>query len=689
MQDTTPKAPVARVEPREMENHGVTRVDDYYWMRDDERDAPEVLAHLKAENAYTDAMMRGTEELQEELFEEMKGRLKQDDSSVPYLSRGYWNYSRYEEGKEYPIYCRKKGSLEAEEAILIDANQRAEGHSYYSLGDLDVSESGDLIAYTEDTLSRRIYTIRFKNLATGEDLPDVIEGTTGGVSWAANDTHVFYTRRDEKTLRSYQVWRHKIGTPAADDALVFQEDDETFSVYAYLSRSRDYVIVASSSTLTDEARFVDAREPEGALSVFLPRETGHEYSVEHARGRFYVRTNKDALNFKLMSAPNGTTPDTSTWSEVVAHRDDVYLNRFVVFEDHLVVQERVDGMTTMRIDPWDDTEPDHTITFEDGSYYVYPSSNPDSKTTTLRFGYQSMTTPSSTYDYDMETRERTLLKQDKVLGGFDPADYVSERVIVTARDGAKVPVSIVHRKDLDRTKPAPLYQYGYGSYGASMEPYFGMSRLSLLDRGFIFAIAHIRGGQEFGRRWYDDGKLLKKMNTFNDFIDVSKHLVDTGYTSSDKLIISGGSAGGLLVGAVMNMEPQLYAAVVANVPFVDVVTTMLDETIPLTTFEYDEWGNPSDPTYFEYMLSYSPYDNVEAKDYPDVLVITGLHDSQVQYWEPAKWVAKLRARKTDDNMLLFSVDMEAGHGGASGRFKRFKETALEFAFLLKVLDMTD
>jgi oligopeptidase B len=685
MKDTTPKAPVARVEPKEMVNHGVTRVDDYYWMRDDERDDPEVLAHLEAENAYTDAVMEGTEALQKELFEEMKGRLEQDDASVPYLSRGFWYYTRFEEGKEYPIYCRKKGSMEADEQIIIDANVRAEGQSYYNLGDIDVSESGDLIAYTEDTLSRRIYTIRFKNLETGEDLPDVIEGTTGGVTWAANDTHVFYMKRDEKTLRSFQVWRHTLGTPTANDALVYQEDDETFSTYAYLSRSREYVIVASSSTLTDEARVIDVATPEATPTVFLPREVGHEYGVDHALGRFFVRTNKDALNFKLMSAPPETTADMSTWTEVVPHREDVYLSRFVTFDGHLVLHERVDGMTTLRVKPWDASKPEHTIAFDDGAYFVYPSANPDPKTTTLRFGFQSMTTPRSTYDYDMETRERTLLKQDKVLGGFDPADYVSERIMVTARDGAQVPVSLVHRKDLDRSKPAPLYQYGYGSYGASMEPYFGMSRLSLLDRGFIFAIAHIRGGQEFGRKWYDDGKMLRKMNTFNDFIDVSKHLIAKGYTAPDQLIISGGSAGGLLVGAVMNMAPELYAAVVANVPFVDVVTTMLDESIPLTTFEYDEWGNPNEKVYFDYMLSYSPYDNVEAKDYPNVLVITGLHDSQVQYWEPMKWVAKLRARKTDSNLLLFSVDMEAGHGGASGRFKRFEETALEYAFLLKVL----
>ncbi len=689
MKDTTPKAPVARVEPKEMVNHGVTRVDDYYWMRDDEREDPEILAHLEAENAYTDAAMAGTEELQKELFEEMKGRLEQNDASVPYLSRGHWYYSRFEEGKEYPIYARKKGSLEAGEQILVDANVRASGQSYYNLGDIDVSESGDLMAYTEDTLSRRIYTIRFKNLSTGEDLEDAIEGTTGGVTWAANDTDVYYMKRDEKTLRSFQVWRHRLGTPAADDALVYQEDDETFSTYAYLSRSREYMIVASSSTLTDEARVIDVKALDAEPKIFLPREVGHEYGLDHALGRFFIRTNKDALNFKLMSAPAESTVDVSTWTEVVPHRDDVYLSRFVTFDNHLVLHERVEGMTTLRVKPWDEAKPEHTIAFDDGAYFVYPSTNPDPKTTTLRLGFQSMTTPRSTYDYDMETRERKLLKQDKVLGGFDSANYVSERIMVTARDGTQVPVSLVHRKDLDRTKPAPVYQYGYGSYGASMEPYFGMSRLSLLDRGFIFAIAHIRGGQEFGRRWYDEGKMLTKMNTFTDFIDVSKHLIDTGYTTSDQLIISGGSAGGLLVGAVMNMAPELYAAVVANVPFVDVVTTMLDETIPLTTFEYDEWGNPNDKPYFDYMLSYSPYDNVEAKDYPNILVITGLHDSQVQYWEPMKWVAKLRARKTDSNMLLFSVDMDAGHGGASGRFKRFEDTALEYAFLLKVLGRAD
>lgn len=682
-------APVAKRVDKILETHGHRRVDPYFWLRDDDREEPEILAYLEAENAYTGETLAHTEALQTELFEEIKGRLEQDTSSVPVFFQGYWYYSRYEEGREYPIYARKKTSLDADEEVLLDVNVLAKEHSYYNVGDYDVSDDDKILAFSEDTLSRRVYDIRFKDLATGELLPDKIEGVAPGITWAADNKTVYYVRRDATTLRAFQVWKHILGQPASEDALVFEESDESFSVYTYRSRSREQIILHSGSTLTDEVLTLPADKPERDFQVFLPRERGHEYSVTHAGGAFYVRTNWEAKNFRFMKVDPAHTSDRSKWVEVIPHREDVYLTGVDLFAKHMVVSERVDGMSQVRVQPEGASDEGYTITFDDAAYDVYTNSNPEYDTTTLRLSYTSLTTPRSVFDYDMVAKTRELKKQDKVIGGFDPADYVSERIMAEASDGTKIPMSIVYRRDLDRSKPAPLYQYGYGSYGYSMDPYFSASRLSLLDRGFIFAIAHIRGGQEFGRRWYEDGKLLNKMNTFTDFIDCSKHLIARGYTSPDKLVISGGSAGGLLVGAVANMAPELYGAVVAKVPFVDVVTTMLDESIPLTTFEYDEWGNPSDEQYYKYMLSYSPYDNVVAQDYPNMLVLTGLHDSQVQYWEPAKWVAKLRATKTDKNRLLFRTNMETGHSGASGRFARFEEIALEYAFILDTLGMTE
>ena len=677
-----PKPPIAKRVPHAMTHHGHTRQDPYYWLRDDSRKDPEILQYLKDENAYVDVVLKSTEKLQEELFEEIKGRIKKDDASVPYLLDGYWYYTRFEQGKEYPIHCRKAGSLEGVEEIVLDVNQEAAGHSYYRALGLKVSENNQLLAFGEDTLSRRIYTLRFKDLKTGKVSDEKVEGTAGSYAWASDNKTIFYVKRDEKTLRAYQLWRHTLGTDASSDTLVFEEKDDTFHIGIRRTKSRKYLILRSDSTLVTEERVLSADNPNGTFEPFLPREANHEYAVDHAGDRFYIRTNWQAENFRLMSSTLENSGDKSSWESVIPPKDDVYLESFEVFKDFLVTNQREDGLLGLTIIPWAQPDAAHNIDFGEVAYSAELGVNPSYDTTTLRYTYESLVTPDSVFDYDMVSREKTLKKQDEVLGGYDPANYKTERLWVAARDGVKVPVSLVYRRDLDRSQPHPLYQYGYGSYGYSIDPYFAAARLSLLERGFIVAIAHIRGGQEMGRQWYENGKLLKKMNTFTDFIDVSKALIDQGYTASDKLVAVGGSAGGLLVGAVANMAPQTYRVVVAHVPFVDVVTTMLDESIPLTTFEYDEWGNPNDKTYYDYMLSYSPYDQVGKQDYPHLLVMTGLHDSQVQYWEPAKWVARLRHRKTDNNLLLFHTNMEAGHGGASGRFRRYKETALEYAFLL-------
>ncbi len=673
------RPPACAQRPKELTIHGDTRIDKYYWLR--ERDNPEVIAYLEAENAYLDTMMSHLKAFREKLFLEMKGRIKEQDMSVPYFDNGYWYYTRYDEGKEYPIYCRKKGSLEADEEVLLDLNELAAPHDYYHVNSFSVSPDNKWLAFGEDTLSRRKYTIRFKNLETGQILPERILNTTGSTTWAADSKTVFYTAKDPVTLRPYKVFRHVVGTDPAEDVEVFHEADETFTCGVGKTRSEKYVIIGSWQTLSTEYRFLPADRPEGEWTVFQPRRRELEYDIDHHEGRWFVRTNLEAKNFRLMETPEGATT-LDHWKEVLPHREDVLLEGMEVFRDFVVLEERIGGIVHLRILPLREGLEDHAIAFRDDAYVAYVGTNPQFDTELLRIGYQSMTTPPTVYDYDPRTRKLELKKQQEVLGGFSPEDYVSERLFAPARDGVKVPISLVYRKGFRRDGTSPLLLYGYGSYGYSLDPSFSTARLSLLDRGFAFAIAHVRGGSELGRQWYEDGKLLKKKHTFYDFIDCAEWLIAEKYTSKGNLYAMGGSAGGLLMGAVANFRPDLWAGIIAAVPFVDVVTTMLDESIPLTTGEFDEWGNPKIPEYYWYMKSYSPYDNVEAKDYPAMLVTAGLHDSQVQYWEPAKWVAKLRELKTDDNPLLLYTNMEAGHGGASGRFRRLREVAMEYAFLL-------
>ncbi len=675
-QKTDLPTPVAAKIPKTLSIHGDDRIDNYYWLND--RENPDVIAYLTAENAYKDKMMEHLADFQEKLYQEMRGRIKEDDQSVPYKDNGYFYITRYEQGQEYPIYARKKDNLEAPESIMLNVNELAKGYSFYNVSGLSVSPDNKILAYGEDTLSRRIYTIKFKNLETGELLEDQIPGTTGGAVWANDNKTIFYTTKDE-SLRPFKVFRHKLGTSASDDVEIWHESDATFATYAYKTKSKKYLVIGSFQTLSSEYRVLEADNPTGQWRIIQPRERKLEYDIDHYGDKFYIRTNLDAKNFRLMTTPeNATTKDH--WTEMIPNRADVLLEGMDLFKDYLVLSERKNGITQLRIMPWAGGE--HYIDFGEDAYMAYTSVNMEFDSEELRIGYQSMTTPATTYDYNMKTRAFTKLKQQEVLGGFDPANYKSERLYATAADGVKVPISLVYRKGFTKDGSHPLLLYGYGSYGNSMDPYFSATRLSLLDRGFAFAIAHIRGGEEMGRYWYEDGKLLKKKNTFTDFIDCADYLVKEQYADKEKLFAMGGSAGGLLMGAVVNMRPELWKGVVAAVPFVDVVTTMLDESIPLTTGEFDEWGNPKDKEYYDYMKSYSPYDNVEAKDYPPMMVTTGLHDSQVQYWEPAKWVAKLREMKTDKNPLIMHTNMDAGHGGASGRFRALKETAMEYAFLL-------
>jgi oligopeptidase B len=679
---TAARPPIAAVVPFRLETHGDVRVDDYYWLK--ERSDPRVIAYLEAENAYTGAMMKHTAGLQETLYAEITGRLKQDDASVPVRRDGYWYYTRFESGKEYPLYCRRKGTMEAAEEVMIDGNALAEGHGYFAVMGWSVSSGNDILAYATDTVGRRIATLRFKRLSTGEALRDVIPEVTGNVVWALDNRTVFYSRQDLTTLRSYRIFRHALGTDPAADALVYEEKDETYRCWVERSKSKRFLLIPSVTTLASEVRFLPADRPEGEWQVLQSRERGREYDVDHLGDHFYIRTNDEAKNFRLMRTPVTATA-RANWTEVIAHRDDAYIAGFDVFRDHLVVSERRGGLTRIRVIPWSGAG-EHELDFGEPAYLATLDANPELDTAVLRFGYTSMTTPRSTYDYDMTTRTRTLLKRDEVVGGFDPAAYVTERLHAPARDGVQVPISIVYRRDFVSNGKAPLLLYGYGSYGASMDATFDVARLSLLDRGFAYAIAHIRGGAELGRGWYEDGKLLKKKNTFTDFIDCAEFLVARGYTSPDRMFALGGSAGGLLIGAVYTTRPDLFKGMVAAVPFVDVVTTMLDASIPLTTAEYDEWGNPNEKAYHDYMLSYSPYDQTTRRAYTNLLVTTGLHDSQVQYFEPAKWVAKLRALKTDNALLLLHTNMEAGHGGASGRFRRYRETALNYAFFLDLAD---
>ena len=691
--------PLAEPRPHELETHGDVRVDEYYWLRG--REDPEVIAYLEAENAYVDAAMAHTEGLQENLFEEIRGRIVEDDASVPYRDGDYWYYTRYEEGKQYPIHCRRPADgdvfggdqEEGAEEVLIDVNEIADGKEYTAVR-LSVSPDHRFLAYGVDDAGRRFYTVHFKDLATGEVLADEIPDVTANMVWAADSATLFYVRQDPDTLRAYQVYRHRLGEGAADE-LVYEEPDETFSVYLGRTQSRKYLMATSSHTLRTEVRILRADDPGGDFAVFEPRGERHEYSVDHLGDRFWVRTNDQAPNFRLMSTAEGDT-GRGAWREELPHRDDVLFEGFELFDRFLVLSERRDGLEQIRIEPMagsgagDRAVTGHDLDFGEPAWSTGLGANPDPSSGTLRYVYQSLTTPRSVYDYDPATREKTLRKQDQVLGGFDSANYRSERLWATAADGVRVPVSLVYRPDMRPEEGgSPLLLYGYGSYGSSMDAGFSSQLLSLLDRGFVYAIAHIRGGEEMGRSWYENGKLLHKKNTFTDFIAAAEHLRAEGYADPDRIYGMGGSAGGLLMGAVFNMRPDLWDGIVARVPFVDVVTTMLDASIPLTTFEWDEWGDPREREYYDYMLSYSPYDNVEQKDYPHLLVTTGLHDSQVQYWEPAKWVARLRANKTDDNLLLLETNMGAGHGGASGRFDRYRETALVYAFLLDLAGAAD
>lgn len=677
MKKHSAQAPIAKKIPTLLEKHQDQRNDPYYWLR--EREDPAVTEYLNAENAYTRSILKDTDTFQQTLFAEMKGRIKQKDASAPYRDNGYYYQTRYEEGTEYAIYYRKADQPRADYQVLLDINALAKGQAYYDESGLAVSPDNQLLAFGEDMVSRRIYTLRIKNLATETFLEDVIPGTSGSYAWSADNQYIFYTLRDSETLRAYQVMRHKIGSPPEEDVSVFEETDTTFSTFVYNSKSKKYLIIGSYQTISQEYRVLEADQPTGAFRVIQPRERNLEYSIAHFGDHFYILTNWEAKNFRLMKTPENAT-GKENWEEVVPHRTNVLIEDVDVFKDYLVLSERYQGLTRLWVKPH--AGEDYYVPFEEEAYLTYTAQNQEFHTPTLRLGYQSMTTPPSVFNFDMQDRSFTLLKVQEVLGGFNSDDYQTERIMAPVRDGVRVPISIVYHKDTQKGPDTPLLLYGYGSYGNSMEPYFSSARLSLLNRGFIFAIAHIRGGEEMGRYWYEDGKLLKKKNTFYDFIDCGKCLISQEYTSANQLFGMGGSAGGLLIGAVMNIEPSIWRGMVAAVPFVDVVTTMLDDTIPLTTFEYDEWGNPNDPEYYAYMKSYSPYDNVEAKDYPALMVTTGFHDSQVQYWEPAKWVARLREMKTDNNLLLLHTNMDAGHGGASGRFQRLKEIALEYTFLL-------
>ncbi len=682
--------PVAEKKEHITKIHELELKDDYFWMRlsDEQKEAKEpdeqtasVVDYLNAENDYKSEVLKSTEAFQESLFEEIKGRIKQDDQSVPLLDNGFWYYTRYEEGQEYPIHCRKEGSMDAEEQVMLNVNEMAEGFSYYSVGGRSVSSDNNLLAFSVDTVSRREYTLQFKDLTTGEILADRIPETTGGATWANDNRTVFYSKKDPVTLRSYRIYKHVLGTDADQDVVVFEEKDETFSCGIGKTKSEAFLMIGSYSTVSSEWRYLDANNPEGDWQIIQSRERDLEYSCSHYGDHFYITTNRNAKNFKLVRTPiNATGYDN--WEDVLPHRDATLLEGVDIFQDYLVVSERTDGLNQIRIKRWDDAA-DYYIDFPDPTYSAYVGANPDFDTKRLRYGYNSMTTPSSVFETNMDTKETETLKQQEVLGGqFDSNNYQSERVMIEARDGTKVPVSIVYRKGMEKNGQNPFLLYAYGSYGYSMDAGFSSTRLSLLDRGFVYAIAHIRGGQDLGREWYEDGKMFNKMNTFTDFVDCGQAMCDLGFTSPDHLYAMGGSAGGLLMGAVINLAPSLFNGIIAAVPFVDVINTMLDESIPLTTGEFDEWGNPKNKDSFDYMMSYSPYDNVAAQDYPHMLVTTGYWDSQVQYWEPAKWVAKLRDTKTDDNLLIMDCNMETGHGGASGRFKRLRETAMEYAFFM-------
>ena len=669
------------------------RVDNYYWMRlSDEQKADsvpdeqtqKVIDYLNKENEYKKAVLKHTETLQKTLFDEMVGRIKKDDESVPYLENGYYYYSKYFKGKEYPVHYRKKGSLEAPEELILDENKLAEKQEFCSVGQVSVSRDGKILAYSIDTVSRRQYDIYFIDLESGKYLPETIDSVSGQVVWAADNRTIFYTGSDTRTLRDDKVLSHKLGENITGDDTVYLETDETFNVYLSETKSRKYIVVQSQQTLSTEARLIDSNKPDVPPVVFEPRKVNHEYQVDHINGEFYIRTNSDgASNFRLMKTAEGNAGMTN-WKDVIPHRSDVLFEGFELFSDYLVTSERIKGLTNLRIINLKDKS-DHYLDFGEETYTAGIDINPNADTDILRYSYSSMTTPSSVIDYNMKTKEKKVMKEQAVLGGFDKSNYESKRLLAKAQDGTMIPLSIVYRKGFRQDGTAPLLIYGYGSYGYSANPGFSSTALSLLDRGFVYALAHTRGGSDMGRYWYEDGKLFKKKNTFTDFNDCAQFLVNEKYTSPDRLYAMGGSAGGLLMGAILNMRPDLYKGVIAAVPFVDVVTTMLDETIPLTTSEWDEWGDPRKKEYYDYMLSYSPYDQVKVMDYPNILVTTGFWDSQVQYWEPAKWVAKLRDVKTDNNLLVMDCNMDVGHGGASGRFERYRIAALEYAFILDLV----
>jgi oligopeptidase B len=694
--------PIAAIRKYTVSSPHGERSDPYYWLRDDERTDPEVLAYLTAENAYHAQHLAPVKPLEDKIYAEIIARLKQDDSTVPYRKNGYWYYIRFEPGKEHPIFARRPGDLSAPEEVMLDANELCVGHEYYQIGELDVSPNAEWLAFCEDTVGRRQYVLRFKNLRTGEILAHSIRDVEPDVAWANDNRTLLYIEKDPDTLLGLRVRKHLLGSTAAQDALVYEQTDKTLYTGLSKSKSDRFIFIHMEGTLTSEWRYADAGDPSLSFKVFLPRRRDHEYEIEHVEERFIIRTNWQARNFRLMSVPIGLEGSQSEWRDVVAHRDDTYIEDFEVFAGFIALSVRSGGLRRIGIQPVTPAAAApaaaasvaasgpaqlYYIAGDEPSYTMFIAANPEIDSEILRYTYSSLATPTTVYDYNMRTGERTLLKRDPVLGGYDPANYETELLFAPARDGKRIPVSLIHRRDFVRDGSAPLLQYAYGSYGLSMDPGFSSARFSLVDRGFVYAIAHIRGGQEMGRAWYDDGRLLHKKNSFADFIDVTHFLVDQGYAGRDQVFAMGGSAGGLLMGAIANISPQDYRGIVAQVPFVDVVTTMLDDSIPLTTNEYDEWGNPQDGTSYDYMLSYSPYDNVRAQAYPAMLVTTGLWDSQVQYYEPAKWVAKLRSLKTDRNPLLLHVDMEAGHGGKSGRFQRYRETAMEYAFILDRLNI--
>jgi len=672
--------PTVEKKPKKMEIHGDVRTDNYYWLN--EKENPKVINYLNAENAYYDKITAHTNTFQEELFQEMKGRIKEDDSSVPYKSNGYYYITKYVKGGQYPIYHRKKDKANAKESLLFDVNKMAKGHDFYTLNNFSVSPNNELVCYGVDTISRRQYDIRIKNIKTGKIYPEIIKNTTGGATWAADNKTIFYTHKDPETLRSTKIMKHVLGTAVADDVVVYEEKDDTFYTSVSKSKSKKFLIIASTSTLTSEYQILEANNPSGKFRLFQKRQRGLEYHIAHFENHFYIHTNKDkAVNFKIMKTPLDKT-SIDNWVAVIAHRKETLVEDFTIFKNYLVIEERTNGLSKIRIKRWDNTA-DYYLPFTEETYAAYVYSNPEFDTDILRYGYNSFTTPSSVIDFNMDNKSKEIKKEQEVLGGkFTKSNYTSKRVWATARDGKKVPISLVYRKDTELNENTPLLLYAYGSYGYTLDDQFSTVRLSLLDRGFVYGVAHIRGSQYLGRNWYEDGKLFHKKNTFTDFVDSAKYLIENNYTSPKHLYAEGGSAGGLLMGAIVNMNAELFHGVIASVPFVDVMTTMLDDTIPLTTSEYDEWGNPNEKAAYQYMLSYSPYDNVVKKAYPNMLVTTGLHDSQVQYFEPAKWVAKLRDLKTDSNILLLHTDMKVGHGGASGRFDSLKDVARDYAFFL-------